>query len=438
VLITIFILATAKTVNLGALGFVAAFLVGTTVLDLPAEKLLAGFPAAIFVILVGLTYLFGIAQINGTLDRLVHWCTRLVGGRTAAMPWIFFFMAAALMGIGAVFCVAIVAPLAMSCARRHNINPLMMGMLVVHGALSTAFSPISVYGSFVNGVVAQTEVPGNAAILFIMPLALNTAIAAGVYLALRGGGARTTAPALAEEASVETHSHTSSTHPDKELATSRPVAVITDPVTSPASLRNDRITAEQIVTLGGLVVLAVGSVAFDLDVGFLALSIATLLTVVYPHRTNAALEKVNWSTVFLICGVLTYVGVLEQAGTIDYASGKIVAIGVPVIAALLLCYLGGITSAFASSIGILAVVIPLSVPFLREGDVSAIGMVTALAFAATVVDVSPFSTNGALILANTSEDIRPALYRQMLIYSGIIVATAPPFAWLVLVASDWF
>jgi Na+/H+ antiporter NhaD/arsenite permease-like protein len=153
---------------------------------------------------------------------------------------------------------------------------------------------------------------------------------------------------------------------------------------------------------------------------------------------NARLAKVNWSTVFLICGVLTYVGVLEQAGTIDYSSGKIVAIGIPTIAALLLCYLGGITSAFASSIGILAVVIPLSVPFLQEGNVSAIGMVTALAFAATVVDVSPFSTNGALILANTSEEVRPVLYRQMLTYSAIIVATAPAVAWLVLVRSGWF
>lgn len=190
--------------------------------------------------------------------------------------------------------------------------------------------------------------------------------------------------------------------------------------------------------MAGLAVLAVGSVVFDLHVGFLALTIATVITVAYPQRTNDALGRVNWSTVFLICGVLTYVGVLEQAGTINYSSGKIAAIGIPTVAALLLCYLGGITSAFASSIGILAVVIPLFVPFLREGSVSAIGMVTALAFAATVVDVSPFSTNGALILANTSEEVRPALYRQMLIYSAIVVVAAPALAWLVLVQSGWF
>jgi len=49
-----------------------------------------------------------------------------------------------------VFAVAIVAPLAMPFARRYGVNLLLMGMMVVHGALGGAFSPISVYGAFVN------------------------------------------------------------------------------------------------------------------------------------------------------------------------------------------------------------------------------------------------------------------------------------------------
>jgi hypothetical protein len=35
-------------------------------------------------------------------------------------------------------------------ARKYGINQLMMGMMVVHGALAGAFSPISVYGAFIN------------------------------------------------------------------------------------------------------------------------------------------------------------------------------------------------------------------------------------------------------------------------------------------------
>jgi len=437
VLVAIFVLATVRSVNLGALGFVAAFGVGTFSVGLAADELLAGFPSAIFVILVGLTYLFGIAQLNGTLDLLVHWFTKLVRGRTAAMPWIFFVIAGALMSIGAVFSVAIVAPLAMSCARRHNINPLLMGMLVVHGALSTAFSPISVYGSFVNEVVADADITASPGLLFVAPLILNTAIAAGVYVALRQRTPVASHPEYAlasDEAGAGVLGGGRGTTA-REAGEASPRSEVDAASTTTSTIG---VTTERAVTLVGLAVLAFGTVAFNLDVGFLSLSIATVISFAYPQRTNGAVAKVNWSTVLLICGVLTYVGTLEEAGTIDYASDAILGIGLPIVAALLLCYLGGITSAFASSLGILAVIIPLAVPFLKEGNVSAIGMVAALAFAATVVDVSPFSTNGALVLANTAEEHRPTIYRQMLRYSALVVVAAPPLAWAVLVASGWF
>ncbi|WP_328393509.1 SLC13 family permease [Nocardia sp. NBC_00416] len=435
-----FVVAAARSVNLGALGFVTAFLVGTLVLDLTTADIVGGFPGGIFVILVGLTYLFGIAQVNGTLELLVHWCTELVHGRIAAVPWIFFLMAAALMSIGAVFAVAIVAPLAMAYAFRHKINPLLMGMMVVHGALGGAFSPISVYGSFVNGVVSDTGLPSSPTILFLMPLVINAAIALMVYLtmggrALIGGRAMSETATGAASGSIEGIGGTGTglrpTSGSGTTAVMEAGEVVIE--SSVPQLRR-----EQILTLAGLAVLAVGTVAFGLDVGFLALTITAVLSLFYPESTSRALGKVSWSTVFLICGVLTYVEVLERAGTIDYTAGLIAGIGLPLVAALLLCYLGGITSAFASSIAILGVAIPLAVPFLQQGSVSAVGMVTALAVASTVVDVSPFSTNGALVLANCAERDRPRLYRQMLVYSAVIVIAAPVFVWLLLVATGWF
>jgi di/tricarboxylate transporter len=193
----------------------------------------------------------------------------------------------------------------------------------------------------------------------------------------------------------------------------------------------------QIITLVGIVVLAVGSVAFDLDVGFLALAIAAVLRLLAP-RAEDAVGAVSWSTVLLICGVITYVGVLQAAGTIEYVSNGITAIGSALVAALLLCYLGGVLSAFASSVGILGVAIPLAVPFLQQGEVSAIGMVAALAVATTIVDVSPFSSNGALILANAPGDVdRNRFYRQMLAYAGVVVVVGPLLAWLLLVVPGW-
>ena len=51
--------------------------------------------------LIGVTYLFAIAQNNGTVDLLVRGAVRLVGGHVAAIPWVMFFVTALLTAIGA-------------------------------------------------------------------------------------------------------------------------------------------------------------------------------------------------------------------------------------------------------------------------------------------------------------------------------------------------
>ena len=50
----------------------------------------AGFPGDLFIILVGVTYLFAIANNNGTVDWLVHAAVRAVKGRVALIPWVMF------------------------------------------------------------------------------------------------------------------------------------------------------------------------------------------------------------------------------------------------------------------------------------------------------------------------------------------------------------
>ena len=162
------------------------------------------------------------------------------------------------------------------------------------------------------------------------------------------------------------------------------------------------------------------------------------LALLDPQGTRRAVDSVAWSTVLLIAGVLTYVGVLQAAGTIDLVSDGIAGLGVPLLAALLICYLGGIASAFASSVAMLGVMVPLALPFLQQGDIGPIGFVAALAVATTVVDVSPFSTNGALVLANAPAGTdRDRFYKRMLGYAGTVTALGPLLAWAVFVLPGW-
>ncbi|MFI8439500.1 SLC13 family permease [Streptomyces rochei] len=463
VLVVVFVIATTRSVNMGALAFAAAFGVGTLVADLDADGIFAGFPGDLFVVLVGVTYLFAIARANGTTDWLVHAAVRLVRGRVALIPWVMFALTGALTAIGAVSpaAVAIVAPIALSFATRYAISPLLMGTMVVHGAQAGGFSPISIYGSIVNGIVEREGLPGSEVTLFLASLIANLLIA-GVLFALFGGrklwarGSVPTDGATGEGDAGFTDGET----PDPGTDATSGTATGTGPVTSGATPATPasptavavrpgreagdtggtgdtggiiRLTPARIATLTALVALVVAVLGFDLDAGLTAVTLAVVLSTAWPDDSRRAVGEIAWSTVLLICGVLTYVGVLEEMGTITWAGEGVGGIGVPLLAAVLLCYIGAVVSAFASSVGIMGALIPLAVPFLAQGEIGAVGMVAALAVSATVVDVSPFSTNGALVLAAAPDVDRERFFRQLMVYGGIVVAAVPALAWLVLV-----
>ena len=414
-----FVIGTWRDINMGLLGFVAAAGVGGLVLHQAPEEFLAGFPVDLFLALVGLTYLFGFAQNNGVIEVIVHWCVRLVGGRTSLMPWIFFALTAILIALGALFAVAIIAPLALSFARKHRINQFMVGLLVVHGALAGAFSPISVYGIFINDYLAKNGLTPTPLSLFLAPLIFNLIFALVVYFVLhRRPGLR----AEADDAlSAETKSPDSGS-PEIQSPGTGNSAVKTDTV---------RLTRSQVPTLIGLIAMALSVLIFSWDVGIVTITIAIVLTFINPAAGKAAMTKVSWSVVILITGVLTYISVLQAAGTVEWVSAGISAIGIPLLAALLLFYMSGLISALASSLAIIGVVIALAVPFLESGDVHVGGFVAALAIATTIVDISPFSTNGAMLLANVHSTIRDRYYKQMIGYAGLMCLIGPGLAWVV-------
>jgi hypothetical protein len=50
-----------------------------------------------------------------------------------------------------------------------------------------------------------------------------------------------------------------------------------------------------------------------------------------------------------------------------------------------------------------------------------------------VVDVSPLSTNGALLVANQSGMETKVFFRRLLLWSVFVIAIAPLLAWLIFV-----
>jgi di/tricarboxylate transporter len=465
VLVAMFVLATVLPINMGVIAFVGAFLVGTLAAGMKTKAIMAGFPAELFLTLVGITYLFAQAQNNGTIDWLVRGALKAVRGRVAAIPWIMFFITALLTAVGAVSpaAVAIIAPIALGFAAKYGINPLMMGLMVVHGAQGGGFSPISIYGGITNKIVQKAGLPLSELTTAFVSLGVNFAVALLLFM-LFGGMAllrqRQGGPSLAgvagtpfntqvampasgpqifDEAEGEAFSEeklTMKRSPDALNSLAPPPAPAAGGAAAMPQAGAEHVgaTMQQIVTVIGLIALAVLTLVYKLDIGFVAITIGLVLSIIAPNVQKRAITQVSWPEIMLIVGVSTYVGVMEKMGTITFVGESVAHLTSPLVAALLLCFVGAVVSAFASSTAVLGSLIPLAVPFLQSGTgVDPIGFIAAMAVASTIVDVSPFSTNGALVLANAQGVDRDVFLRQLMIYGGIVTLVAPVVVWFLFI-----
>ncbi len=421
VLLVMFTVASIWPVNLGVMAFVAAFLVGTLAGGFDADKILEGFPGDLFVIVAGITLLFAIAQNNGTIDLLMNGGLRLVKGNVGLIPWTMFVLAALLTGVGALgaAAVAIVAPIALRFAAQYSISPIMMGILVVQGATAGAYSPISPFGVIANGVLESRGLPQSPGLLFVNSLVFNALIAVLVFFVFGGLRLlrRQMTPIEVAGAGMASGNHASAG----------------DEFDESSGENGSGLTLYKGATLVGIALLVVLTLGFDLDVGFTAFTIALVLWLMSPRGQAGILRQMPWPVILLISGILTYVGVLDKLGTIDYMGDLVASAGGPLTAALAASYVGGLISAFAATAAVLGASIPLAEPILQNSDLSVIGVVTSIAIASTIVDASPLSTNGALLLANVQNVEERVFFRQLLLWAVIVTVFGPLLAWFVFV-----
>jgi Na+/H+ antiporter NhaD/arsenite permease-like protein len=429
-LVALFVVGTLLPINMGALAYVAAWLVGVYSLHLSEKEILAGVSGDLILTLIGVTYLFAIAKNNGTVDLIVASAVRAVGGRVALIPWVMFAVTAVLTAIGAASpaACAIIGPIALGFAARYKINPLMMGMFVVHGAQGGGFSPISIYGTITNSVMEDAKLPTSELTVFLSSLVVNLVMATILFIVLGGRKLMNQRVDLSRSDEL-----TEDLHHGGATVTARGTGASAPTGTLALGVRRD-----QLLTLIAFVGVAVVALALDKNIGFVAITAAVLLAILSPTEHKDAIKQVAWPTVLLVAGVSTYAAILTESGAPQFVGKWAAGLGAAVIGALVLCYVGGVVSAFASSTALLPVIIPIAVPLIGHGGISAGLFVAALAIASTIVDVSPFSTNGALILANRPDTIaEPLYYKQILTYSVIVVAACPLLVWAALVLPGW-
>ena len=215
-----------------------------------------------------------------------------VGGRVALIPWVMFVVTALLTAIGAASpaACAIIGPIALGFAGRYRINPLLMGMFVVHGAQAGGFSPISIYGTITNSVMRDNDLPVGEITVFLTSLVVNLLIAVVLFFVL--GGRDLASRRIDADEIDDTEPADGRAPPRRRTATAPRSAPATPPTGAarwaprPADDRRAQGGPDQVVTLVAFVAVAVVALVFDKNIGFTAITAAVILTALFPKRAE--------------------------------------------------------------------------------------------------------------------------------------------------------
>lgn len=420
VLVAVFAISAIRNVHMGALALVAACIVGVLVVGESLDDVLGGFPVDALLILLGITYLFGIARQVGVVDWLVDRSVGVIGDRVALIPWAMFVIGTLVACLGTSHAAFTIVPIAMSLAHKHRIHSTLMGIVMSSAIVGGALAPTSINGITVMTVAQTAGIPYNPALMFGLSVGINTLVVLVAFF-LFGGRELIRRSRGAVTAGTTSATGGPSSAGGGGLAT----AVRTETVT------RQRLTGYQTTVLVSIPLLVIGFFTItlldvDLNLGAVALTFAVALAFVKPDVGRAALGKVDWNTILLLGGIITYVGVLTRLGAIDQLGEVARSVSIPLVAAFVICVIAGLVSAFASTIGILGALIPLAVPLLVPGGgLETTGFIYALAISASLVDCAPFGTTGATIVSSGVEDERPRLYRHLTVWGLSMVVVGP-------------
>ncbi|GAA3669823.1 SLC13 family permease [Arthrobacter ginkgonis] len=444
VLIVAFAIGSFTRINAGLIATVAAFAVGTLVAGLSIKDVIAQFPAGLFFILVGATLLFAIVRINGTIDLLAYWAELLAGNRRFLVPVLMFVLTAALASAGAFTpaAIAIVAPVGIALGLRFGISPLSMGLVIVQGANAGAFSPVNPFGVLANVMLEEAGASGDSLKLYLYCFVFNAVLAFLAYVAIesimkrrvaRDTGNGNGAP---DEEPIESPAfHATGGGAGTLVAPAPAPAPSKVTVTDGPKIAPEKVAATptRILTLVGIAALLILTTVFGIDVGVASLVVALVLIAANPGVQKPAVESMPWSAVILVTGIVTYVGMLEEMGALEQLQKGIAGLGNGSVAALITSYVVGIVSAFASTTGTLGVITPIVTPIAMDPLLTPLGVVTAIAISSSVVDVSPMSTSGALLMASAQPKDERMFFRALLLWAVAMIAIVPLLVWFIFV-----
>lgn len=369
--------------GLVAIGF--ALLLGRTN-GISDKEIISGFNTSLFIMLLGVTYLFSLAQLNGSLELLAKKVVALAGRRTFMIPIVIYVFSVVLsaIGPGTVPTMAIMMVFSMALAAQLGINPAMLSALSVLGASGGGVSPLAATGIIGINLCAEFGLTGIEKQFLMNGILSSTVYAAIVYVMLGG---------------YKLHSDT-----------------VLDLKDIPAFNR------KQIITLFGIAVMVFVVLFLKVNVGLTSFAVAMVLSFLRVSDEGEAIKGIPWGTLLLITGVGVLMHIIIMLGGIKLLSQELARIMTPSTSVTIMGITSGIMSWFSSTSG---VVMPTLIPTIPDvlanlgvgGKMLELEMATAITMISNTAGISPLSTGGALALAayTSAAKASPALQHQLFI-----------------------
>ena len=359
-----------RKMNTGLVCIGFALLLGK-IAGMADRDIIGGFNYSLFLMLLGVTYLFGLAEINGTLKLLTRKITVLAGKHTYMIPVVMYVFATVLsaLGPGTIPTTAIMMVFGMTLAVEMKINPAMLAAIIFLGAAGGGMSPLAA-----TGIIGLDLCQGFGLTGIELPLLVNGVLSSTVYAALvyvAFGGYKLKSDVVLQFSDI------------------------------PA------FNKEQIITLIGIAVMVGFVMLFKVNVGLASFTVAMVLSFLRVSDEEQALKKIPWGTLLLICGVGVLMNVIIALGGIDLLSASLASVMSAKTATTILGVTAGVMSWFSSTSGVVMPTLIPTIPHIIQQmsiSVNPVEWVTAISMVSNTAGISPLSTGGALALAAYSAE----------------------------------
>lgn len=405
IIVAVIFIGFKTKINIGLLALTAAYIFGAFYLAIKPTDIVNMWPIKVFLLLFSVTFFYGFAALNGTLEKLSQKTVYMSRNQPWAIPIVLFILAFVIAGVGAGDgATAMLIPIGLSIARVTNMNYLLATVSIVSGISMGGFTPISTVGITIRELAEQFGKHGPEAVsayanrAWLQATLIFVIVFIAAYIIFKGY--KLTAPVLEKPEPFD---------------------------------RKQKINLIIIICFVGILLIvpllkiALPKVAFikflsgNIHLAFLAFTASVFATGFKLADEKKVFARVPWTAFITLCGMGTLIGIVSKSGAIEFLTKYLQSGNVSGgLVQIMLAIFAGIMSLFVSGFVVNATFFGV-VPALAKGLSLYPGILyAAIAVGAMTTAVSPFSGSGGLVIACIDdEERRSKIFKALLVWPFI-------------------